>query len=163
MNLIAKICVVFCLAGFYYTVADGQESSTSTELDEFWAAVARTVMEGDFEAYRDSYHPDAILVSGVSNISKPIAQALVDWESGFTETREGNNSVSLEFKFTRRLNDASTAHETGMFRYVSTTADGETHTTYMHFEALLIRQGGWKTLMEYQTSPATAEDWQATP
>jgi len=138
-----------------------QELSTSLELDLFWAEIARTVREGDFESYRSSYHPDAVLVSNLSNSSKPIAEALADWQSGFTQTREGKNSVSLEFRFTRRIHDPTTAHESGIFRYASTAEDGQTNVTYMHFQALLIKQGVWKTLMEYQTGPATAEEWDA--
>lgn len=143
------------------STATAQELSTSLELDLFWAEVARTVREGDFESYRKTYHPDAIVVSNLSNSSEPIAEALANWESGFTQTREGKNSVSLEFRFTHRIHDTSTAHETGIFRYASTAKEGQTSVTYMHFEALLIKQGGWKTLMEYQTGLATPEEWDA--
>jgi len=143
------------------STATAQESSASLELDLFWAEVARTVREGDFEPYRNTYHPDAILVSNLTNSSEPIAEALANWESGFTKTREGENSVSLEFRFTHRINDTSTAHEKGIFRYATTAEDGQTSVTYMHFEALLIKKDGWKTLMEYQTGLATTEEWDA--
>ena len=87
------------------------------ELDAFWAEASRTVLEGDFEAYAATYHADAVLVSGFSNNSYPIAQALDGWKQGFEDTRDGRMKASVEFRFTQRLHDETTAHETGMFRY----------------------------------------------
>jgi hypothetical protein len=70
--------------------------------------------------------------------------------------------ASVEFRFTTRLHDAETAHETGIFRY-SSTPQGQSETVgLIHFEALLVRKdGAWLTLMEYQKEPATAEEWEA--
>lgn len=137
------------------------EVSVLTELDSFWAEVRRTVIEGDFQAYKETYHQDAVVVSGISNTSKPISQALIEWQDGFTQTRAGKNKVGLEFRFTQRVNDATTAHETGIFCYSSSGEDGKQNVTYIHFEALLIKQAGWKTLMEYQTALASQEEWAA--
>jgi len=141
--------------------AFGGENLQPDGLDAFWAEIARTVTEGDFEAYRASYHEDAVLVSGLAKTSQPVSQALPEWEQGFVDTRAGNKEVSLEFRFTQRFSDATTAHETGIFLYSTTGADGERENTYIHFEALLVKQGNWKTMMEYQKSPATAEEWDA--
>ena len=140
-------------------LALGDETSVSDELDSFWAEISRAVIEGDFASYKETYHPDAIVVSGMSKNSQPASRALIDWEDGFIQTLAGNRKVNLEFRLTQRINDATTAHETGIFSYSSTGEDGKATVTYMHFEALLIKQDGWKTLMEYQKMPATQEEW----
>ena len=136
-------------------------ADTSTELDEFWAEVGRSVAEGDFEGYAATYHPDAILVSQVGNTSYPIAAALKGWHQGFIDTAAGRTKAHVEFRFTTRLNNESTAHETGIFHYSAVPADGEASDQYVHFEALLVKKDGWKMMMEYQQTPATQAEWVA--
>ncbi len=152
----ASVALTICV-----TPAFGIDNPVSAQLDAFWSEISRTVMEGDFQAYRETYHEDAVLVSGISKTSQPIAGALSAWEAGFTETRTGNKKVTLEFRFTERINDATTAHETGIFCYTAIGDDGKPKTSYIHFEALLIRQERWKTMMEYQVAMATEEEWAA--
>jgi len=132
-----------------------------TELDAYWAEVARTVVEGDFEGYAALYHPDAVLVARASG-SYPIADALAGWKPGFDDTREGRAVAGVEFRITERLNDGSTAHETGMFRYSIKSEGGEGQVALIHFEALLVKKDGrWLMVMEYQKDPATDEEWDA--
>ena len=132
------------------------------ELDAFWGEMTRTVEEGAFDEYATLYHVDAILVSGPTENSYPISQALGGWEQGFTDTKSGKIVASVEFIFTQRLGDETTAHETGMFHYTAKPSDGEGADYYVHFEALLIKKGGdWKMMMEYQKSAATVADWEA--
>jgi ketosteroid isomerase-like protein len=141
--------------------AQGTAQGVTSELDAFWAEVSRTVGEGDFEGYAATYHPDAVLVSALSNNSYPISQALAGWEEGFVDTREGRMGASVEFRFTQLLADDSTAHQTGIFNYAIVNAEGERTDQYIHFEALLVKRGGWKMVMEYQKSMATREEWDA--
>ncbi len=69
--------------------------------------------------------------------------------------------ASVSFRFSKRLGDADTAHETGIFHYTSESAAGK-RDDYIHLEALLVKQNGkWLTLMEYQKSKATKEEWTA--
>jgi len=138
-----------------------ETSATSAELDAFWAEVSRTVAEGDFAGYAATYHADAILVSGARATSYPIASALRGWEQGFVDTSAGKTQASVEFRFTHRLNDETTAHETGIFHYTARPTGGELTEQYLHFEALLVRKDGWKMLMEYQKAPATEAEWAA--
>ena len=136
------------------------ESQVSTELDDYWAEVSRTVEEGDFEGYSQLYHPDAVLVSLGSGASYPIARALEGWEQGFLDTRAGRVKASVAFRFTQRLHDETTAHETGIFRYTAEPEDGSQTVVMVHFEGLLVRKdGAWLMVMEYQKRPATEEDW----
>lgn len=141
--------------------AGAEDAAVRAGLDRFWAEVARTVAEGDFEAYKSTYHEDAVLVSASAGSSSPIAQAFAAWQQGFADTRAGKSRARVEFRFTQRLISAATAHETGIFRYVTATEDGQTAESFAHFEALLVNKDGWKTIMEFQKSPASREEWDA--
>ena len=152
------VAVVFLMA---YQTPLGTSAPPLAELDAFWAEVSRTVEEGDFEGYAATYHEDAVLVSGLSGTSYPIAQALDGWKQGFLDTKAGLMKAGVEFRFTQRLSDETTAHETGMFHYFVVGEDEQRTDQYVHFEALLVKKGGWKLVMEYQKSPATEEEWNA--
>jgi hypothetical protein len=131
-------------------------------LDAYWAEVSRAVREGDFEGYRATCHEEGVLVSGGKQYSQPLAKALARWKKDFDDTREGRVKADVEFRFSQRLGDATTAHETGIFRYVSSKPGGQPEEEFIHLEALLVRKpAGWKILMEYQTGPATRDEWDA--
>ncbi len=136
-------------------------SATPSTLDEFWVEAARTVAEGDFDGYAATYHKDAVLVNGLSGSTYPIASALSGWKSGFDMTVAGKQKSNVEFRFSRRLSDASTAHETGIFNYTAEDSTGAVSQSLIHFEGLLVMHNGWKLAMEYQKSVATQEEWDA--
>jgi len=131
------------------------------ELDAFWAEVSRTVREGDFEGYSATCHPTGVLVSGIKKMSQPLAKALARWRQDFTDTRSGKVKGRVAFRFAQRLGDDTTAHETGIFCYTSTDAQGQVRQEYIHFEELLVKNGRWQGLMEYQKSRATRAEWEA--
>ncbi len=132
------------------------------ELDLYWAEVSRAVKTGDFEAYKATCHPEGVLVSGSRRNSQPLSAALERWRKDFDATRSGAVTSSVEFKFSQRLGDATTAHETGMFFYSGVDADGKQIRDYIHFEALLVRRDRrWLILMEYQKSKGTREEYEA--
>ena len=161
MKMLLRATLVFSLLLLGSNRASGVDARGQADLDAFWAEVSRTVAEGDFEGYAGTYHEDAVLVSGLSQSSHPISQALAEWKQGFADTKAGRMSASVEFRFTQRLSDASTAHETGMFHYSSVDAAGLRSDQFIHFEALLVRKDGWKMIMEYQKSVATRAEWDA--
>lgn len=131
------------------------------ELDHFWNELAKTVREGDLEGYASGYHDDAVVVFGTKS-SVPIEVALKSWEQGFLDTKAGKAKSDVEFRFSQRLGDATTAHETGMFYFTLADDSGKTQKHYANFEALLVKKdGSWKCIMEYQKSPATPEEWEA--
>jgi hypothetical protein len=141
-------CTFICLILLFPSVVEAQGIA---ELDDFWAELSRTVEEGDFEGYARLYHSDAVLVSLGSGSSYPIARALAGWKQGFVDTRAGRAEASVAFRFTQRLRDETTAHETGMFRYSFAPADGSPAVVTVHFDALLVRKDGvWLMVMEYQ-------------
>lgn len=157
-SAIASITSIAALAFALPGTANGQATA---ELDAYWAEVARTVEEGDFEGYAKMYHPDAVLVVGGSG-SYPIAQALDGWKPGFDDTREGRAEAGVEFRLTDRLAGETTAHETGIFRYFLRPGEGEEQIALVHFEALLVKKDGrWLMVMEYQKGPATDAEWAA--
>jgi hypothetical protein len=91
-----------------------------------------------------------------------------EWKAGFEATAKGLQSVRLDFRFSQRIDDAESAHETGIFRYERSGAnnDDEAPTTttirFVDFEALMIKKDGrWVWLMEYQKGNASQADWDA--
>jgi ketosteroid isomerase-like protein len=138
------------------------EPARLKQLDAYWAEVSRAVGSGDFAAYEATCHPEGVLVSGTRKTSSPLADALKRWRKDFDATKSGEMKASVDFKFSQRLGDATTAHETGMFRYTATSADGKQTREYIHFEALLVnRDGRWKIVMEYQKSKGTGAEYEA--
>lgn len=160
-----RIIVAFVLALCYSSQLSFAEEANGprvAELNAFWTEVSRSVSEGDFEAYQASCHPEGVLVSGSKKTSSPLSEALVRWKKEFTATKSGAMKASVKFRFSQRLGDETTAHETGIFLYSNTGPDGKTNQEYIHFEVLLVnKEGHWQTLMEYQKSKATQQEWDA--
>lgn len=141
--------------------AAADDAARLAELDRFWNVVSQSVKDGDFNGYKATCHPEGVLVTEKLKTSQPLAKALERWKSGFDDTKAGRAKASVEFRFSQRLGDDTTAHETGIFLYSFTDAQGQSKKDYVRFEALLVKRDGWKTLMEYQKSPATPEEWAA--
>lgn len=137
------------------------QNTTIYELKNFWVEAERQVAEGDFEAYSRSFHPEAILVNGMNKTSVPIQDALDGWEAGFLDTKLGQMTASVSFRFSDYALGDSTAHFTGIFRYEWENSGQESQVVYIHLEALLTRSNGhWQMLMEYQKALATIEEWE---
>ncbi len=132
------------------------------QLDAYWAELSRSVREGDFEGYTATCDPQGVLVSVSKKISTPLSVALARWEKDFTDTKSGKVKATVEFRFSQRVGDETTAHETGIFLYSTLDSNGKRSQEYLHFESLLVkRKDGWKTLMEYQKTQATQQEWDA--
>ena len=140
------------------------EEKRIAELDAYWAEVSRAVREGDFEAYKRSVHPEGVLVTsaGKEKASYPLAKALARWKKEFDATKAGDMEADVVFRFSQRLGDDTTAHESGIFLYTAEGPDGRATRDFINFEALLVKRGGqWVALMEYQESKASEADWKA--
>jgi len=132
----------------------------SQELDAYWAAMSLTVEQGDIEAYSALYHPDAILVNGIANRSYPIKKAIAGWKHFFSDTQSGKISANVDFRFSKRLHNESTAHETGMFNYQTIDANGKKNNFIANINALFVKKDGkWLMMMEYQKNEATLAEW----
>jgi hypothetical protein len=141
-------------------LSTADEASRLAELDAYWARVSRAVEEGNFDLYVSTCHKDGVLVSGVEQQCYPLSKALARWKQDFVDTKAGKTKASVVFRFRQRLGDEATAHESGIFLYTATDADGKNiRKDYIHFEALLLKRDGWKIMMEYQKSKATVEEW----
>lgn len=157
MNMrIINLLILFVSSTF--SLAD--ENKITRELDAYWAEVSRCVGEGDFQGYQATVHPEGILVSGSKKSSQPLAQALARWKTEFDQTKAGTMKASVEFRFSQRFHDTTTAHETGIFRYTSQQSQAEPKVEYIHFTALLTKKTTWVILMENQIKPATAQEWE---
>lgn len=162
--LVFFFCCEVTSANIFFHSKDKVEATSDTtriaELDQYWQELSRTVEEGDFDGYGAAYHEDAVVIfaGGAKKSSMSISKALAGWKQGFLDTKNGKVSSMVEFRFSQRINDEDTAHETGIFHYSS---GGETGTSvYVHFEMLMVKKdGSWLGLMEYQKSKATLEEW----
>ena len=136
------------------------EDSVLGGIDRAWDKIKATITKGDFRSFKSSYHRDAILVNGISKKCYPIKTALDGWKQGFDDTKEGSMDANLELKFSQRIFDSSTAHETGIFHYYTIDKKGVQTDTYVHFESLWIKkQNKWFMMMENQISRSDKEEW----
>lgn len=118
--------------------------------------------EGDFDGYAATCHPKGVLVSGAKKTSYPLTKALAGWKQGFVDTKAGKLKADVVFRFSQRIGDQTTSHETGIFRYATIDGSGKETAAYIHFEALLTKEKGrWQVLMEYQKTEATEKEWNA--
>jgi hypothetical protein len=137
-----------------------QQSVRLAELNEYWAKVSKAVGEGDFVSYQQSCHPLGVLVSGNKKMTQPLNDALARWKQEFVDTKSGAMSASVAFRFSRRIGDGTTAHESGIFRYAFQRKGEEQKVEYVRFEALLMKENGsWRILMENQQESAGEAEW----
>jgi hypothetical protein len=155
------LAVALALAVASLARAAGAADARLTDLNSFWAEISRAVQSGDFAAYAATCHPDGVLVLGEKQTTLPLARALASWQPGFADTKSGKIKASVEFRFRRRIGDAGTAHESGIFCYTSVDAAGQSTAAYVHFEVLLVKKDRWLTLMEHQQKEASAAEWAA--
>ena len=164
--LVLLACMVTTIATCQpSTPATSPDSIRIAELNQYWAELSRTVRQGDFEGYKATYHKDAVCVftTGKKKSTIPIDAQLELWKPGFIETKSGKTRNNVEFRFSQRVGNPTSAHETGMFYFTSADKDGKALSGGMiHFESLLVkRNGAWLAMMEYQKSRATQEEWDA--
>lgn len=141
-----------------------QDPQRLKELDAYWAEVSRTVREGDFAGYGALYHPDAVVVfaTGKPKVSFSISDALANWKSGFDDTKAGKIKADVQFRFSQRIGNSNTAHETGVFAYSAEDSSGNKSTSYVAFEMLFVKKDGqWLGMMEYQKNQVTQAEWDA--
>ncbi len=156
------LALTFLLSSCLLADEAAPDPARLNQLDAYWAEVSRAVGAGDFAAYEATCHPEGVLVSGSKKTSSPLADALKRWRKKFDATKSGAMKARVEFKFSQRLGDATTAHETGMFLFSAVGSDGKETHDYIHLEALLVkRDGRWKILMEYQKAKGTRAEFEA--
>ena len=136
---------------------------TSTAIDaDVWAPIAASVVHDDIAAMGRTYHPDAVLVS--NDGTRSIASALAGWGKDMVANKAKGTRATVEFRFTKRQDDAETAFETGVFKYTVIDKAGVSTPSYRRLEALLVkRQGKWRIVMERQLDAVSEASWNAIP
>ena len=151
---------LFILTLFFSIQSIWADDDVTDELDAAWGKLKTTVSKGDFHSYKSIYHRDAILVNGITHKSYPIKDAFEGWKQGFKDTRSGKITAQVDVKFSQRLTDKTTAHETGIFHYYTIDKDGKQNDSYVHFESLWIKKNiKWFMMMEYQKSRTDKVEW----
>lgn len=138
-------------------------AQSSADIDrQVWQAVAKSVVDHDIVAMGRVYHPAAVLVSQKG--TTPIADALVRWGRDMVTAKANGDKAFVEFRFATRQDDATTAFETGAFRYGTIDKAGVTTANQVRFEALLVKTAaGWQMVMERQLDAITEREWNALP
>ena len=152
----------FILIGILLVQFSFAEINIIEELDRSWISMKRSIKNGDFRQFKTMYHRDAIMVNGIKDSTYSIRNAFDTWEQGFKDTKAGTIDADLELKFSRRIFDNDTAHETGIFHYYTINESGKSTDSFIHFEALWIKkQNRWFMLMENQISRASKSEWES--
>lgn len=135
----------------------------TTDIDQqVWQAGAKSVVDHDIVAMSRVYHPAAVLVSQKG--TTPIADALARWGRDTVTAKKDGVRAFVEFRFTTRQDDATTAFEAGAFRYGTIDKAGVSKPSYVRFEALLVKtSAGWQMVMERQLAAITESEWNALP
>ena len=138
-------------------------SPTSAEIDaQVWQAIATSVVNADIVAMAKTYHPAAVLVSNGG--TKPVSAALDGWGKDMVVAKKNGVHATVELRFGKRQDDATTAFEVGAFKYTTTDKAGKATPSYRRMEALLVKTNGrWQTLMEHQLDPITEAAWNQLP
>lgn len=148
------------LALFLLTKSAFAEKLIKAELNTMWQEMSKTIAAGDFVGYRATFHQDATLVLGEKETSYHIDKAFKRWKSGFDKVKSGQHKVKVEFRFSKRIYDHSTAHETGMYYHELVDEHGDKTVHYVNLEALSMKVNGkWRVVMEYQKSTGNYEQW----
>jgi len=138
-----------------------QKGPTTAAIDaEVWAPIAASVVNDDIAAMGRLYHPDAILVTETG--TRRIGDALTGWGKDIVANKSKGIRAKVEFRFSKRQDDAETAFETGIFKYTVTDKAGVSTPRYRRLEALLVKSGGkWRIIMERQREATDEAGWNA--
>lgn len=138
-------------------------AATSRAIDtEVWQVVAATVVNSDIVAMGKVYHPNAVYVDGRG--SQPIAEVLGTWGKDMVTMKNAGSTATVELRWSKRQDNATTAFESGAFKYTVIDKTGKRTASTIAFEALLTRHNGaWRILMEHQIGPIDAAAWDRLP
>lgn len=138
-------------------------ASTAHEIDrDIWSVFVATVAADDIAGMGRAYFPDAVLVS--PNGTRPIKDTLERWGRDMAAAKAKGSRATVEFRFSRRQDDTTTAFETGIFKYTVIEKSGASNSKFYPFEQLLTKTNGkWRVLMERQFAEVTQEAWEKLP
>jgi ketosteroid isomerase-like protein len=136
---------------------------STAEIDrDVWSVLIATVAADDIVGMGRTYFPDAVLVS--PNGTSSIKDTLARWGRDMTAAKARGDKATVEFRFSRRQDDSTTAFEAGIFKYTVIAKSGASTPKYYPFEMLLAKTNGkWLVLMERQFAEVTQEAWDKLP
>lgn len=138
-------------------------SATSAAIDAaVWKVIAATVVSSDIVGMGKVYHPSAVYVDGRG--TQPIAEVLAIWGKDMVTMKAAGTTATVELRFGKRQDNATTAFHSGAFRYTTLEKNGKRTPVTIAFEALLTKEGGkWRILMEHQIGPIDDAAWDRLP
>jgi hypothetical protein len=137
--------------------------SSSHEIDtDIWSVFVATVAADDIVGMGSAYFPNAVLVRPRG--TDPIKETLDRWGRDMIAAKAKGNRATVEFRFSQRQDDATTAFEAGIFKYTVIEKTGASSSKFYPFEELLAKiNGKWRVLMERQFAEVTEEEWNKLP
>lgn len=134
--------------------------STAAIDAEVWSAISASVVNQDIDAMAATYHPDAVVVTPGGTV--PARDQLPKWGKDMETAKAKGETATVEFRFSKRLDNAATAFETGIFKYSVIDSAGKSTSYIIPMEALLVRTNGrWVMVMERQLAAVGATEWEA--
>jgi hypothetical protein len=148
----------FCTFSVFAIAEDIDALGTNSLFKE----IQRSVAEADFERMAAAYHADAVLVKSKSTAF--IDDVMHRWRAAGEKLRNEGGHASVDFRFSSRQHDASSAFDTGIFRYATVDKEGVERVFFAHFENLAVfRNDHWLTLMERQMAATDLTTWNSLP
>jgi hypothetical protein len=137
--------------------ASNQQSTQDIDRD-VWSVFVATVANDDIVRMGEAYFPNAVVVTPGG--TSPIKETLDRWGRDMVAAKAKGNKATVEFRFSRRQDDAATAFESGIFKYTVIDKSGARTPKFYPFEALLGKTNGkWRVLMERQFAEVTQAEW----
>jgi hypothetical protein len=91
-------------------------SQSTPDIDrDVWSVFVATVAADDIVRMGEAYFPNAVVV--MPSATSPIKETLDRWGKDMVAAKAKGNRATVEFRFSRRQDDATTAFEAGIFRY----------------------------------------------
>ena len=146
-----------------FVVASLSARTPTQEIDaEIWSVFIDTVAKDDIVRMGNAYLPTAVLVS--PNGTASIKDTIDRWGKDMVAAKAKGNRATVEFRFSKRLDNATTAFESGIFKYTVIEKNGTSTPNYYPFEELLVKvDGKWRVSMERQFAGVTTAEWDKLP
>ena len=147
----------------WFAAVPGATAPSSHDIDvDVWSIFVATVAADDIVGMGNVYLPNAVLVRPRG--TEPIKQTLEGWGRDMVAAKAKGSRATVEFRFSRRQDDATTAFEAGIFKYTVIEQSGASSPKYYPFEELLAKTDGkWRVLMERQFAEVTQDAWDKLP
>ena len=157
--VVALLSILVVSAGASQTPA----ASSTRDIDrEIWSLFTATVATDDIVGMGRLYHPDAVLVT--PKATTPIKETLDRWGKDMVAAKARGDRATVEFRFSLRQDNSTTAFEAGLFKYTVIAKSGVSTPQFVPFEALLGKTDGkWRVLMERQLAAVTQVEWDKLP